>query len=153
MSCSYRVGGVENALLTEVFNYVEDNPSGARAGFKIENMLRSRNMVFEDGDALFAVKQDGVAEDIATINNTAREFFGVVGDLIMQTPAGKDTRISVNDNILELLNPTSDLQNSSTTTKGVDRVEEVEETVDPLISEAFDRKEKVDYYKPAATNR
>jgi hypothetical protein len=144
MSCSYRVGGVENALLTEVFNYVEDNPSGARAGFKIENMLRSRNMVFEDGDALFAVKQDGVAEDIATINNTAREFFGVVGDLIMQTPAGKDTRISVNDNILELLNPTSDLQNSSTTTKGVDRVEEVEETVDPLISEAFDRKEKVD---------
>ena len=36
MSCSYRVGGVENAVLTEVFNYVEDNPSGARAGFKIE---------------------------------------------------------------------------------------------------------------------
>ena len=35
MSCSYRVGGVENALLTEVFNYVEDNPSGARAGFLI----------------------------------------------------------------------------------------------------------------------
>lgn len=145
MSCSYRVGGVENALLTDVFNYVEDNPSGARAGFKIENMLLSRNMVFKDGNALFAVKQDGIAEDIANINNTAREFFGVVGDLIMQTPAGRDIQISVNDNILELLNPTSDLQNSSTTTRGVDRVvEEVEETVDPLISEAFDRKEKVD---------
>jgi len=143
MSCSYRVGGVENKLLNDVFFYVEDTDGNLRDPNRIEQILQDSGLAFKKDDKLVLVDMEGVMEDINHINETARAFFGVAGDLVKQVPYGKSMSLEVDPDTLERLNPTSRLQNSSVNNSVVERV--VEETVagtDPLISEAFDRKEK-----------
>tara|TARA_E500000318_G_scaffold53851_3_gene50159 strand:- start:2812 stop:6678 length:3867 start_codon:yes stop_codon:yes gene_type:complete len=145
MSCSYRIGGVENQLLNDVFFYIEDTNADTRAAFKIEDILEKRNIAFRDENELFLVDMPGTQEDIGNINEAARAFFGVMGDLVKRTRVGNSTRLEVDDNIMRLLSPSSNIQNTSVNNTTMERLDEVDDVVgeDPLISEAFARKQKV----------
>ena len=144
MSCSYRVGGVENKLLNDVFFYVEDTDGNLRDPNRIEQILQDSGLAFKKDDKLVLVDMEGVMEDINHVNETARAFFGVAGDLVKQVPYGNNMSLEIDPDTLERLNPTSRLQNSSVNNSVVERVveDEYSSIMDPLKSEAFDRKEK-----------
>ena len=129
MSCSYRIGGVENQLLNDVFFYIEDTNADTRAAFKIEDILEKRNIAFRDENELFLVDMPGTQEDIDNINEAARAFFGVMGDLVKRTRVGNSTRLEVDDNIMRLLSPSSNIQNTSVNNTTMERLDEVDDVL------------------------
>lgn len=144
MSCSYRIGGVESALLNDVFFYVEDTPGEVRDPKKIADILESKGLVFKDGDTLYKTSDAGVLADLRAVNETARSFFGVTSDLLRLTEEGENMRVAIDDNTLALLYPDNNLKNISSKGSRIERMQQAEDEIDPLISEAFSRKMKVD---------
>lgn len=148
MSCNYKVEGKDNAVLTDVFFYVEDTPVDQRDPSMLEDVLIKRNVVVRQGDNLIAVDSEGVLQDLNNINVTGREFFGVGGDLLNIMQVGDNVQVTIDDNILSLLYPTKKNLHSSTskdkriTREGV--FVQQEESIDPVITEAFQRQQKVD---------
>lgn len=148
MSCNYRVGGKDNAVLTDVFYYVEDTPVDQRDMSMLEQVLIDRNIAVKQGDALIAVDSEGVMEDLNNVNEGARAFFGVMGDLLNLNKVGDNTEIEIDENILSLMYPVAKNLHASVSKDGkIERIGtfvQQEESIDPIITEAFQKKAKVD---------
>ena len=109
MSCRFKVGGIDNPLLSDVMFYVEDTAAEARDPYKIKQMLDGKIAVL-DGDTLYL--RDDVMDarkEIGYINAAAQDFFGAYTNLITETREGKNVRLDIDPEVLEAMfrNPLS----------------------------------------------
>ena len=143
MSCRFKVGGIDNPLLSDVMFYVEDTAAEARDPYKIKQMLDGKIAVL-DGDTLYL--RDDVMDarkEIGYINAAAQDFFGAYTNLITETPEGKNVRLDINSDLLETMFRIPSVQ--FTMSEDTDIAVEGEDlTQDPLVDEVFNVQERVD---------
>ena len=143
MSCRFKVGGIDNPLLSDVMFYVEDTAAEARDPYKIKQMLDGKIAVL-DGDTLYL--RDDVMDarkEIGYINAAAQDFFGAYTNLITETREGKNVRLDIDPEVLEVMFRNPSVQ--FTMSEDTDIEAEGEDlTQDPLVNEVFDTQEKVD---------
>ena len=141
MSCRFKVGGIDNPLLSDVMFYIEDTAAEARDPYKIKQMLDGKIAVL-DGDTLYL--RDDVMDarkEISYINSTSQDFFGAYTNLITETPEGKNVRLDINSDLLETMFRIPSVQ--FTMSEDTDIAVEGEDlTQDPLVDEVFDVQEK-----------
>lgn len=152
MSCNYKLNGVDNLQITEVLNYIEDTPSDVRDTYKIEEILLNNDLAIREGNKLYLVDVEGTSEQIRVINQAASRFFGVAGNLIVQTKEGKFNKLDVDDNIMRLMFPIRGAQNTSIDVGVVEREQEYLEEddafsteEDPAVTEAFARNQEANH--------
>jgi len=143
MSCRFKVGGIDNPLLSDVMFYVEDTAAEARDPYKIKQMLDGKIAVL-DGDTLYL--RDDVMDarkEIGYINAAAQDFFGAYTNLITETREGKNVRLDIDPEVLEVMFRNTSVQ--FTMSEDTDIEAEGEDlTQDPLVDEVFNVQERVD---------
>ena len=143
MSCRFKVGGIDNPLLSNVMFYIEDTAAEARDPYKIKQMLDGKIAVL-DGDTLYL--RDDVMDarkEISYINSASQDFFGAYANLITETPEGKNVRLDINSDLLETMFRIPSVQFTMSEDTDI-AVEDEDLTEDPLVDEVFYTQEKVD---------
>ena len=149
--CKYTSGGKENPLTTEIFQYLEDTPTGERQVDVLIDTLLSNGVVESKDEDLIVVGDFG-RDAIVDINDTARKFFGAQRDLINLSPLGTGFKISIDQegyNTMSLLeDPTETVKQSipeqdQSTPEQEEEEEESQEEEDDY-SEAFMTKRRAD---------
>lgn len=138
MACEYLgPNGQKDPVLTDILQYVEDTESSQRTADYVMGVLDDNGFTMELGDSQVLVMemQDEARATIKSINEGAKNFFGVSSDLINLRQAGNIAHVSVDPAVLsamelaepDLVNQTSTNDENTGTAPNEEQAEEVEE--------------------------
>ena len=115
MACNYELNGIEDALTTSIFHYIEDTDSAARRPLEIVKAMseiEDSPIVVGNNGAFFPenIKSKEVYQTITEINEVADRLFGAKGAFMTVSKRGKIHQLIINNKVMRSLITDADIK-------------------------------------------